>query len=87
MTSGSPSYTLNPMYVSFLDSVVTWCEQLKVYIIIDNHSFDPDVNTSTNIGNILTKVWTQTATHYKERYEYLLYEILNEPHGISTTIW
>jgi endoglucanase len=87
MTSGSPSYTLDPLYVSFLDSVVTWCEQLHIYLMIDNHSFDPNVNTSPDIGNILMAVWSQTAEHYKDRSDYILYEILNEPHGISTATW
>jgi len=87
MTGGSPSYTLDPLYLSFQDSVVTWCEQLHIYLIIDNHSFDPVVGTSPAIGDILTKVWTQTAAHYKDRSDYILYEILNEPHGITTSVW
>lgn len=87
MTSGSPFYTLDPLYVSFLDSVVTWCEQLHIYLIIDNHSFDPNINTTPEIETILTKVWSQTAMHYKDRSDYILYEILNEPHGISTATW
>jgi endoglucanase len=87
MTSGSPSYILDPLYVSFLDSVITWCEDLNMYLIIDNHSFDPNVGTSPDIGNILTKVWSQTAAHLKDRSDYILYEILNEPHGISTSSW
>jgi len=87
MTSGSPSYTLDPLYVSFLDSVITWCEDLKLYLIIDNHTFDPNANTSPDIGNILNKVWSQTASHLKNRSEYVLYEILNEPHGLTTQVW
>lgn len=87
MTSGSPSYTLDPLYLSFQDSVVTWCEQLHIYLIIDNHSFDPNVNTSPGIVDILTKVWSQMADHYKDRSDYIFYEILNEPHGITTAVW
>jgi endoglucanase len=87
MTSGSPSFTLDPLYFSFLDSVVTWCEQLHVYLILDNHSYDPNGSTSPDIGTILVKVWTQMATHYKDRSGYILYEILNEPNGISTSAW
>jgi endoglucanase len=87
MTSGSPSYTLEPLYFSFLDSVVTWCEQLHIYLMLDNHSFDPNINTSPDVGVILTKVWSQMASHYKDRSDYILYEILNEPHGIPTTTW
>lgn len=87
MTLGAPSYKLDPLYVSFLDSVVTWCEELKIFLLLDNHSFDPAVETSPDIGNILTKVWSQTAGRYKGRSDYLLYEILNEPHGITTAAW
>ncbi|MCX6326739.1 MAG: cellulase family glycosylhydrolase [Bacteroidia bacterium] len=87
MTKGSPLFILDQLYISFQDSVVTWCEQLHLYLIIDNHSFDPNVNTSPDIGDILTKVWSQIAAHYKDRSEYILYEILNEPHGINTSAW
>jgi endoglucanase len=87
MTSGSPSYNLDPIYVSFLDSVITWCEKEEIYLIIDNHSFDPNVNTSSDIGTILNKVWSQTAAHLKDRSGYIMYEILNEPHGITTQQW
>jgi endoglucanase len=87
MTLGPPSYRFDPLYVSFLDSVVDWCEDLDIYLIIDNHSFDPNVDTSPGIGDILIKVWSQMAQHLKERSEYILYEILNEPHGITTAAW
>jgi len=87
MTSGAPSYTLDPLYFQFLDSAVTWCEQLKIYVILDNHSFDPAGSTTPGIEDVLTKVWQQMATHYKNRSEYVLYEILNEPYGMTTAVW
>ena len=87
MTSGSLNYTLDPLYFSFLDSVVKWCEQLELYLILDNHSFDPNTDTSPEVVDILIKVWSQMASHYKNRSKYILYEILNEPHGISTSTW
>ncbi|MFZ0282726.1 MAG: cellulase family glycosylhydrolase [Bacteroidales bacterium] len=87
MTSGSPSWTIDPFLFSFLDSLVSWCEELHIYLILDNHSFDPSVNTSPGVVTILVKVWTQMAIHYKERSDFILYEILNEPHGISTSDW
>jgi endoglucanase len=87
MTSGSPDYTFDPLYFSFLDSAVTWCEDLNIYLMLDNHSFDPSVNTQPAIVNILIKVWEQMAEHYKNRSDYVLYEVLNEPHGISAADW
>ena len=87
MTSGAPSYTIDPLLFSFLDSAVNWAEQLQLYLLIDNHSFDPATSTSADIGLILNKVWPQIAEHYKDRSNYIMYEVLNEPHGISNQLW
>jgi len=87
MTGGSPNYTLDPLFFYFLDSAVTWAEQLNIYLILDNHTFDPNVNTDPNIGTVLNKVWLQMAQRYASRSNYILYEVLNEPHGISAQSW
>ena len=87
MTSGEPVYAVSPLFFRFLDSAVTWAENLKLYLIIDNHTFDPNVNTPTDIDKILRKVWVQVAKRYKNRSPYILYEVLNEPHGPSTQEW
>jgi endoglucanase len=87
MTSGAPDYTLDPLFLNFLDQAVDWSEDLNIYLILDNHSFDPAVSTSPDIVNILIKVWPQLANRYKSRSDFLLYEVLNEPHGIADNVW
>ncbi|HAZ04230.1 MAG: hypothetical protein A2W95_08335 [Bacteroidetes bacterium GWA2_40_14] len=87
MVTESVDYTLDPLFVQFLDSVVSWAEMFQIYLIIDNHTFNPSVNTSPNVGTILNKVWKQMAAHYKNRSKYIIYEVLNEPHGITTSTW
>ncbi|MGC8824132.1 MAG: cellulase family glycosylhydrolase [Bacteroidales bacterium] len=87
MTSGAPDYRVDPLFLSFLDSVVHWCEALQIHLIIDNHTFDPSANTPSNIGEPLTRIWYQIANHYKDRSNYIYYEVLNEPHGISDNLW
>ena len=87
MTSGSPDYTVSPLLFNFLDSVASWCEDLKVHLILDNHSFDPSGSTSPQIETILLKIWPQVAQHFRNRSEYVLYEILNEPNGMITADW
>ena len=87
MTNGAPDYTLDPLFLDFLDQAVTWAEDLQLHLILDNHTFDPSANTDPAVGTILVKVWTQMATHYKDRSDYIHYEILNEPHGISAASW
>lgn len=87
MTSGAPTYTLDPLFLYFLDQVVTWAEELQLHLILDNHTFDPAQPTDTTIGDVLVPVWTQMATHYAEKYRNLYYEVLNEPHGITDAKW
>ncbi|HDR04300.1 MAG TPA: T9SS type A sorting domain-containing protein [Candidatus Marinimicrobia bacterium] len=85
--SDAPDYQLHPVFLFFLDQAVDWAEELGLYLILDNHTFDPSVDTPTNIGLTLIPVWQQMAEHYKGRSELIIYEVLNEPHGINDAIW
>ena len=87
MTDGPPDYTVSPLLFSYLDQVIGWAEDLGLYLIIDNHSFNWASDTDPNIGDILIPVWKQLANRYKSRSQYILYEVLNEPHGIDDEDW
>jgi endoglucanase len=89
MTNGAPNYIISPLFFQFLDSVVSWAEELQIHIILDNHTFDPKADTPLDFDIPLRKEWIQMAKHYKNRSNYVLYEILNEPHGnkLTTAIW
>jgi len=87
MTNGAPDYTIDPLFFDFMDQIVDWAEELQIHLLLDNHSFDPNVNTDPTVEGILLKVWPQMAAHYKNRSNYIYYEILNEPHGITTSLW
>jgi len=85
MTNGSPDYTVDPLFFSFLDQAVNWAEDLQLYLIIDNHTSDELASKNTNLETTLSKVWIQMADRYKNRSNYILYEVLNEPNGTLTT--
>jgi len=87
MTSGAPDYTLDPLFLEFLDEVVSWSEDLGIHIILDNHTFHPVKPTDGKVDRVLLKVWPQMAARYKDRSEFVIYEILNEPHGIDGKKW
>lgn len=87
MTDGAPNYTLDPLFLGFLDQAADWAEELGIYLILDNHTFDPAADTDPAIGSVLVKVWEQMATHFKDRSTLIMYEVLNEPHGISDQLW
>ena len=86
MTNGEPDFTLDALFLKFLDIAVGWAEKYQIYLIIDNHSFHPVDPTADDIDKVLLPVWAQIAQRYHGR-PYVLYEILNEPHGISDERW
>jgi endoglucanase len=55
MTNGAPEYKLDPLFLNMLDQVVDWAEELQIHIILDNHTFDPAVNTSPDVIDPLKK--------------------------------
>jgi endoglucanase len=87
MTSGEPDYTLDSVFLKFLGEVISWAEELEIYLILDNHTFSVVDDTDPGVGNILNKVWSQMASTFSDRSEYLCYEVLNEPHGIEDELW
>ncbi|MBI2430034.1 MAG: cellulase family glycosylhydrolase [Ignavibacteriales bacterium] len=87
MTTGAPEFIVDPLLFDFIDEAVNWAEELGLHIILDNHSFDPAVSTSPLIGNTLVPVWKQVAFRMKNRSSLVVYEILNEPHGIADFVW
>jgi len=70
-----------------LDTIVDWAEKHQIYLILDNHSFHSIDATDAKIDKILIPVWKQLAKHFKKRSDYIIYEILNEPHGIADELW
>ena len=83
-------YEANP---SFFDkkiaSIVKWCKELGIYVIIDWHVLlegDPNTYLDTYGGSsgLAVNFWTKQANLYKHE-THVLYEIANEPNGVSWT--
>ena len=76
--------TINKLVLEKLDQVCDWAEKNQIYLVIDNHSFNSeewDNNTPSAklYKENLEAVWSQIAPRYKNRSEYIIYEIMNEP--------
>ena len=73
-----------------IDQVCDWAEKYKIYLIIDNHNnntFDKDAHRSDYelMWAQLQSFWSQLAPRYKDRSEYILYEVMNEPSPASAS--
>ena len=69
-----------------LDKVCDWAEKYQIYLVIDNHSFNSELEDNNPPSAKLQKehlkaVWSQVAPRYKNRSKYIIYEIINEPKG------
>ena len=69
-----------------LDLVCDWAEKYQIYLVIDNHSFnseeeDNNPPSAQFYKEHLESVWAQVADRYKDRSQYIIYEIINEPKG------
>ena len=75
-----------------LDQVCDWAEKYQIYLIIDNHN-NHTVNVEGNESNYtllrdhLSAIWLQLALRYKDRGEYIIYEIMNEPFCPNEKEW
>src|SRR5262249_42214598 len=88
----------HPVFVeegfALLDSLVAWCKEEKVYIIIDMHAA-PGGQTGQNIDDSandqpalfqdkknqdrLVDLWVKIASRYKDEPTVAAYDLLNEP--------
>lgn len=74
------TYKINPIVFDYLDMACDWAEELKMFLIIDNHSFNSGTYPQpSEVEKHLAKIWPQVIEHYKNRSDYILFEILNEP--------
>ena len=71
---------VDPIIYEYLDKACDWAEELGMYIVIDNHSFNSGAYpTPAKVEESLLLLWPQIAGRYKNRSNLIVYEILNEP--------
>lgn len=81
-------YRIPQKILDILDNVAAWAGELGLYVIFDFHNnCAADTITPDGIESVLTPVWTQLATRYKDAADELVFEIMNEPHGIDIDLW
>jgi len=86
-TSAAPRYIIDPFFFKLLDKAVDWAEKYQIYIIFVNGAPDEEPVIDNSYRSFLLSIWTQMAEHYKNRSEYVIYEILNEPAEIAAEDW
>ncbi|KAJ1637428.1 glycoside hydrolase superfamily [Pavlovales sp. CCMP2436] len=81
MYVGEDGYASDPSLRSKVEEVVRWCDELRIYVIIDWHVLTlGDPNAPTFSGALA--FWEAMATAYKDK-THVLYELANEPNAVD----
>jgi hypothetical protein len=87
-TSNVPPYEIDSTWMARVDTVVTWGLRRGLIIIINAHHESWLKNALADSGITrqdldlarFDSIWSQIATHFKDKSDSLIFEILNEPY-------
>ncbi len=87
-TSGTSPYTINSTWLARVDTVVSWGLRRGLLIIINAHheTWLKDALADSGVARQdsdiarFDSIWSQIATHFQNRSDSLIFEILNEPY-------
>ena len=66
--------------ISIVDGVLDKCEANGLYVFLDFHGW-ASINTSVSSQKTMfLKIWELLANRYKNRSDYVIFELINEPH-------
>lgn len=84
-TSNSAPYTVNASWMNRVEQIVDWGLERDLYIIINAHHDDwiKQGYSNQNLRDRFDSIWTQVAERFKDKSEKLLFEIINEPKGLT----
>lgn len=74
----------HPRFIQ-LKAVIDYAINKKMYVVLNTHHenwLNNNYNGTTQYNTAFTKLWTGIATHFKDYSHLLIFEVLNEPHGV-----
>ncbi|GIN67372.1 MULTISPECIES: cellulase family glycosylhydrolase [Bacillus] len=84
----APEYTIAPEWMNRVEEVTDWALERDFYVVLNIHHdswlwINRMGNSQQETLEKLGKVWRQIADRFKHKSERLLFEIVNEPTGMS----
>lgn len=86
-TGNSAPFTINETWMNRVEQVVDWGLSRGLYITLNGHHEDWLKNGYSNatLRARYDAIWVQVAERFKNKSEKLLFEIINEPKGMTRT--
>ena len=74
-------YTVDPEFFGRIDEILAMAQAIDVKLILNDHHHEELDTDPIGERERFLAIWDQIATRYADRGDWLLFEILNEPHG------
>ena len=83
-TGKTAPYKVSDAWLNRIEQVVDWGLKRDLFIVINTHHDDwiKSSYTETNKARF-DSIWSQIAVRFKSKSEKLIFEIINEPHGLT----
>lgn len=83
-TGKTHPYKVSASWLNRIEEVADWGLERDLFIVINSHHDNWIKEEYTNANKErFDSIWSQISTHFKDKSEKLIFEVLNEPHGLS----
>lgn len=84
-TGNTAPFTINESWLDRVEEVIDWGLSRGFYITLNGHHEDWLKNdySNTTLQARYDAIWTQVANRFKDKSDKLLFEIINEPNGMT----
>lgn len=84
-TSKTSPYTVSEEWMNRIEQVIDWGLERDLYIVMNTHH-DDWIKTGYNLQSNRDRfdsIWSQIAVRFQHKSEKLLFEMINEPNGLT----
>jgi endoglucanase len=85
--NAAPPFTIDPAFLSRIDSVIQWALDNHLAIILDNHLDEQLMKDPATYRGRFLSLWTQLSEHYKGAPQQVMFEVMAEPHAKLDSAW
>ncbi len=83
-TGKTPPYKISDYWLNRIEEVAEWGLKRGLFIVINTHHDDWIKSSYTDANKArFDSIWSQIAVKFKDKPEKLIFEIINEPHGLT----
>lgn len=76
-------YTINEDWLNRVEEILDWGLERDLFVIVNMHHEEPLKEDYVNQHIRYETIWSQISIRFKDKSEKLLFEIVNEPRGLS----